>query len=69
MQDLNITIKPRTPEESLTLKLDNPHAITDYNRLTNKPSIEGHILQNDSSLRQIGVGDITPQDIDNLLFG
>lgn len=42
---------------------------TDYNRLINKPSIEGHTLQGDSTLPEIGVGTITPQDIDNLIFG
>ena len=42
---------------------------TDYEELTHKPSIEGHVLIGDSTLPQIGVGDITPQDIDRIIFG
>lgn len=41
----------------------------DYNDLTNKPSIEGHTLIGDSKLPEIGVHDITPQQIDNIIFG
>ena len=42
---------------------------TNYNALTNKPSIEGHTLVGDSTLQQIGVGDITPQEIDRIIYG
>ena len=41
----------------------------DYNDLINKPSIEGHVLISDSTLPQIGVNDITAQEIDNIIFG
>ncbi len=41
----------------------------DYNDLINKPSIEGHTLIGDSMLPEIGVHDITPQDIDRIIFG
>lgn len=41
----------------------------DYEALKNKPSIEGHVLVGDSLLHEIGVGDITPQDIDRIIFG
>ena len=41
----------------------------DYERLIHKPSIEGHTLIGDSTLPQIGVGDITEQAIDNIIFG
>lgn len=41
----------------------------DYEKLVNKPSIEGHVLVGDSLLHQIGVGDITPQDIDRIIYG
>lgn len=40
-----------------------------YEVLINKPSIEGHTLIGDSTLPQIGVGDITEQAIDNIIFG
>ncbi len=41
----------------------------DYEKLVNKPSIEGHELVGDSTLPQIGVLDITPQQIDQIIFG
>ena len=41
----------------------------DYENLVHKPSIEGHVLVGDSTLPQIGVGDITPQEIDSIVFG
>lgn len=41
----------------------------DYNRLVNQPSIEGHILLGNSTIAQIGVGEITPQEIDQLIYG
>ena len=41
----------------------------DYNELENRPSIEGHELIGDSTLPQIGVWDITPQQIDNIIYG
>ena len=41
----------------------------DYERLINKPSIEGHTLIGNSTLPQIGVNDITEQAIDQIIFG
>ena len=48
---------------------DAPVGTRDYNALTNKPSIEGHVLIGDSTLPQIGVNDITPQSIDIIIYG
>ena len=41
----------------------------DYNELVNHPSIEGHTLIGDSLLNEIGVWDITEQDIDQIIYG
>ena len=41
----------------------------DYERLVNLPSIEGTVLKGDRTLPQIGVGLITEQDIDNIIYG
>ena len=41
----------------------------DYERLIHKPSIEGHTLVGNSTLPQIGVHDITEQDIDQIIYG
>ena len=40
-----------------------------YERLTNKPSIDGHELVGDSTLAQIGVWHVTEQEIDEILYG
>lgn len=41
----------------------------DYEKLDNLPRIEGCVLKGDRTIGEIGVGTITPQDIDNLIFG
>ena len=41
---------------------------TDYNALENKPSIEGHVLEGDSTIQQIGVGTLTVQEIEKILY-
>lgn len=41
----------------------------DYERLVNLPSIDGTVLKCDRSLGDIGVGDITPQAIDTMIYG
>lgn len=55
------------------LKLDfddsGAHFPADYEKLANKPSIEGTVLIGNRTLPQIGVGNITEQDIDKLLYG
>ena len=48
--------------------LDHP-SVNSYNDLEDKPSIEGVVLQGDKTISQIGVGTMTEQDIDNLLYG
>ena len=41
----------------------------DYEDLFNKPSIEGKMLVGDQSFKQLGLGEITEQDIDEIIFG
>lgn len=41
----------------------------DYERLVHLPSIEGTVLKGDRTLPQIGVGLITEQDIDTIIYG
>ncbi len=40
----------------------------DYEALMNKPSIEGHVLEGDSTIQQIGVGTLTVQEIEKILY-
>lgn len=51
------------------LSVGEAGASGDYSELYNKPSIESHVLVGDSTLEQIGVGTITPQDIDRMIYG
>jgi len=41
----------------------------DYNLLDNKPSIEGVQLQGDKTFVQLGLNDISAQDIDEIIYG
>ena len=40
-----------------------------YNDLVNKPSIDGTVLVGDKSLPEIGVGTVSAQEIDQLIYG
>ena len=41
----------------------------DYEALRNKPCIEGNELIGNKSYEQLGLNDITPQEIDEIIFG
>ena len=53
----------------VTAEVGMAHMATRYPSLTEKPSIEGTVLVGDRKLEEIGVGTLTPQDIDRLLYG
>lgn len=40
--------------------------VRDYNRLDNKPAIDGHTLVGDSALSDIGINEITDDEIRKL---
>ena len=40
-----------------------------YNALINHPKIEGHELIGNKTFLELGLGDITQQDIDEIIFG
>lgn len=54
---------------SIQLGIERSSGTSNYEALVNKPKIEGHTLIGDSTLEQIGVGDITPQEIDIIIYG
>lgn len=39
---------------------------SDYNDLLNLPSIEGNVLKGDKTFIQLGLNEITPQEIDDM---
>lgn len=40
-----------------------------YSTLKDKPSIEGVVLDGNKTFYDLGLNDITPQDIDEIIFG
>lgn len=40
----------------------------DYEKLTNKPSIEGIILEKDKTFKQLGLDTLSVQEIEKILF-
>ena len=58
-------------EESIAASLDSAVRVkvTSYSSLTDKPKIEGVTLDGDKSLRELGLNDISAQDIDEIMFG
>lgn len=56
-------------DPSFGFDMGEQQSVGDYNALVNKPSIEGHVLVGDSTIGQIGVGEMTPQEIDQIIFG
>lgn len=44
-------------------------ATNDYNKIINKPSIEGITLQGDKTFSQLGLDELTEQEIDKILYG
>lgn len=51
-----------------TLRVDRSRGTSHYPALTDKPSIEGHVLVGDSTIQQIGVGTLTVQEIEKILY-
>lgn len=52
------------------LSLPTQRAATrDYDRLENKPQIEGVTLQGNKTFPELGLEEITPQEIDEIIFG
>lgn len=41
----------------------------DYNDLKNKPRVEGVELVGDKTLEELGMRNITPQEIDKIIYG
>lgn len=78
-EHMSLTLKQENPEPTISidgteqessLSLGQVATITgSYEALTDKPSIEGHVLVKGSSLPEIGVEDVTEQDIDQIIFG
>ena len=77
MQDMELRFDERDEmtlalddDVGMTLELDRASGGTsDYERLVNKPSIEGVTLMKDKTFEQLGLSAMTPQEIDDMLFG
>lgn len=43
-------------------------AVGSYEHLSDKPKIEGHVLIGDQTFRQLGLDEITPGEIDDMML-
>ena len=80
MERLELEISRSTPSlqldldsqnSPLSLKIENRSdegGTTNYNRLSNKPSIEGVVLQGDKTFPQLGLNTLSVQDIEKILY-
>lgn len=73
---VEMTVKGSAPvtakvggKPAITAGISAPHGTSYYPALIGKPRIEGVTLEGDKSFGELGLGDITPQDIDKMLFG
>ena len=76
MEPIKLSFKE---DEAVALGFTEPGAISlnvgeqaqaaNYNELYNKPSIESVVLQGNRTFAQLGLEEMTPQDIDNMLYG
>lgn len=57
-----------TREVSGSLTIPKGGGTNDYERLTNKPSIEGHELIGDKSFKQLGMDTLSVQEIEKILY-
>ena len=55
-------------DHTATISFDGGGGTSDYNELTNKPSIEEHVLSGNSTLKQIGVDIATVAEIEAILY-
>ena len=58
-----------TESGAIFLNVGEQAQATNYNELYNKPSIESVVLQGNRTFAQLGLEEMTPQDIDNMLYG
>lgn len=70
--DAQIRLKASERETRIPMKAEEVRKVPmekDYDNLMNKPAIEGVQLQGDKSFSELGLAEITPQDIDNIIYG
>lgn len=70
MEKLELEIGRKSPQLELTISHKSDSGGTNnYNRLINKPSIQGTTLQGDKSFEELGLHRVTEQDIDRIIYG
>lgn len=56
-------------ESELSLGVERSVGITNYDALTNKPLIEDVPLVGNKTFKQLGLEAMTPQEIDQMIYG
>lgn len=70
MDELNLEINRKTASLELNVRNSSGEGGTNnYDRLINKPAIEGVTLQGNKSFAQLGLNRVTEQEIDRIIFG
>lgn len=70
--DAQIRLKASGRETRIPMKAEEVRKVPmekNYDNLMNKPTIEGVQLQGDKSFNDLGLAEITLQDIDNIIYG
>ena len=76
MNDVDLIIEPISPlvyldvenNRDVTLDIQSSSGTSDYNLLSNKPSIEGVELQGDKTFPQLGMNTLSIQEIEKILY-
>ena len=56
-------------DSAISLGVERAAGTGNYNALTNKPSIEDVTLTGNKTFRQLGLEPMTPQEIDQMIYG
>ena len=76
MNDIDLIIEPSSPlvyldvenNRDVTLDIQSSSGTSDYNLLSNKPSIEGVELRGDKTFPQLGMNPLSIQEIEKILY-
>ena len=69
MASFNAIFKEKNGE--FLTKFGNTQMVStdDYEKLFNQPSVEGNVLIGDKTFAQLGLDVLTPQDVDDIIYG
>lgn len=69
LEDVRLEVSKASKDVALTTSTAVGGISYDYNQLANKPKINGNTLVGDKDFEDLGLGQVTEQEIDNMIFG